>query len=245
MTEKIRTRLLLPQAGSPFLEVTDPEILSISKILRLAPTDQVACFNGDGMESIYQIEALRRGHLILRLLEAHPNPRDRGCGLHVYIAATKGKTRDRMVRDLPPLGVGQIIFYQADRSIAKLESEPDERLQKIAGEACRQCGRSTIPRVTVSGLRLRDLVESVFLPGQSLLFWEGETSVPFAHWHTNSKPAHLIFGPEGGLSPEEILMFQQKGIAMSSLGQRILRSELAVVVGTTLVEYALGTTAEA
>jgi 16S rRNA (uracil1498-N3)-methyltransferase len=200
--------------------------------LRLAPEDKVACFNGDGMEYIYQIHASSARALELLLINAYPNQRDPGHTLKIFIAATKGKTRDRMVRDLPPLGVTEIIFFQAERSIAKLEADQQERLQKIAVEACRQCGRSTIPHIQITDEALDSLLRSYSMHAQTaVVFWENESTQPFANWQEENAPSCLLFGPEGGFSPGEIQTLQRRKIPTSSLGRRILRSELAVSVG--------------
>jgi len=45
----------------------------------------------------------------------------------------------------------------------------------------------------------------------------------------------FIFGPEGGLSPEEIVAFGQAGAVSAGLGPRILRAETAPLYALTAV----------
>ena len=49
----------------------------------------------------------------------------------------------------------------------------------------------------------------------------------------------FIFGPEGGLSPDEIAAFGQAGAVSAGLGPRILRAETAPLYALTAVSVLL------
>ncbi|MBN2326334.1 MAG: 16S rRNA (uracil(1498)-N(3))-methyltransferase [Candidatus Omnitrophica bacterium] len=236
-----RTRLFSVNAGQSHLILEDADSLQVRRVLRLQQGDWIACFNGDGMEYVYRIEDSNRRALTLSLQSSAPNPRDDIPPAAVLIASTKGKTKDRIVRDIPPLGITSIIFYRADRSVCRPQIDAQPRLQKIAVESCRQCGRSSIPEVIVSEKPLSDLFQSAAMrPAESLLFWEN--AGPNAEWRPGDyrHSANLIFGPEGGFSGEEIAWIQSQNIPAASLGSRILRSELAAVVGVVLLQSKRG-----
>lgn len=150
----------------------------------------------------------------------------------VFISAVKGKNKDRIVRDLPPLAVTRIVFYYAERCVSRPETDQQPRLQKIAVEACRQCGRSTVPIIEIFDKPLREVVA---IDQPSILFWENETNKSLLP-NLASGPLQLIFGPEGGFTHDEIGWAMQAGIQLSSMGPRILRSELAAAVGVTLIQ---------
>ena len=50
----------------------------------------------------------------------------------------------------------------------------------------------------------------------------------------------IIIGPEGGWSPKEKELFQKKGCAPVSLGNRILRPETAGIAATAILLHTLG-----
>ncbi|MGI6455788.1 MAG: RsmE family RNA methyltransferase [bacterium] len=230
------TRLYHPEAGNPFIHASDEDTLAVQRVLRLRTGERVICFSGDGMEYFYLIEAVESRALCLSLLESQPNARDPRRQLTVCIASTKGRTKDRMVKDLTPLGVSRIVFYEAERSVAKPEPKQQERLWKIAVEACRQCGRSTVPQVDSIPAGLPELwAQEQFNPKQVILFWERAAVEPFSLPFPEGAQT-LLFGPEGGFSEAEIAFLQGQSLQTASLGRRILRSELAVVVGVTLVQ---------
>ncbi len=236
---KTRTRLYTTEAGNTQLILSDPDSLGIQRSLRLKSGQHLSCFNGDGVEYYYLIDNSTRNNIFLSLKFSEPNLCDQSSETKIYIAATKGKTKDRIVRDLTPLGVSGIVFFKAERSVCLPRTDALPRLQKIAIEACRQCGRSTIPQIEITLSSLCDLCHEGHLdPQQSIVCWErADDCQPLAGHHSiiqGSSYKNLIFGPEGGFSDEEALFVKSQPFTLASLGQRILRTELAVVVGTVL-----------
>ena len=53
-------------------------------------------------------------------------------------------------------------------------------------------------------------------------------------------PVHLLIGPEGGFTHEEVALAQEKGFQVVSLGKRILRAETAALSAVTLVQFLVG-----
>lgn len=233
----VRTRLFLPGAGAEFIDAGGRESMAVRRVLRLAEGDAVGAFNGDGMEYVYRVENGHFGAFPLRLEHSFKNPRDPRAPLTVLLAATKGKTKERMVKDLTALGAARIGFYEARRSVSRPERNLEDRLGKIAVEACRQCGRSTIPSVEVTGASLGGLPDDWF-GTQTIVFWENETSPPPDRLTLESLT--LIFGPEGGFADEETAWARERNFGFCGLGPRILRSELAAATGAALAQSRRG-----
>ena len=55
-----------------------------------------------------------------------------------------------------------------------------------------------------------------------------------------SPPIYLVIGPEGGFTKEEVTLAKEKGLLVTSLGNRILRAETAAISALTLVQFLLG-----
>lgn len=68
---------------------------------------------------------------------------------------------------------------------------------------------------------------------------QGERST-LAQTLTEMKPGEkllLVFGPEGGFSPEEVNLFEQNRGVLCGLGPRILRAETAPLYALSTVSY--------
>ncbi len=237
MRQKLCTRLYSPEAGEKSLQLEDENTEAVRRSVRLKQGEQIACFNGDGNEYIYTIEASSKSQLSLVLEKSHPNPADNFPDTAIFIATVKGKTKDRIVRELPPLGASRIVFYVAERSISKLTQAQVNRLQKIAIESCRQCGRSTIPQVEITHHTIFDMLQKdEYRLGQKVLFWEKISESMPTLFVDSQAPVSLIFGPEGGFTTQEVNLMIEDGAGVYTLGKRILRTELAVIVGVTLIQ---------
>ena len=79
-------------------------------------------------------------------------------------------------------------------------------------------------------------------PGPKLLFWEEEQNFSLldVDWEQPGDGVHLMLGPEGGFSLEEISEARDRGWRTVSLGQQILRAETATVAAISIVQHYLG-----
>jgi len=57
---------------------------------------------------------------------------------------------------------------------------------------------------------------------------------------TDQSPIVVLIGPEGGLTVDEVEIAREHGFTTVSLGPRVLRTETAAIVLTSIVRYSLG-----
>jgi 16S rRNA (uracil1498-N3)-methyltransferase len=116
-----------------------------------------------------------------------------------------------------------------------------ERWQKIAASAAEQSGRGRIPEVIVLG-SYKAALERAAKADKALMFYENEHAVTLrmaletGEWKTVS----LLTGPEGGLEEKEVEAAREAGLAVCTLGTRILRCETAPLCALSAVMYAAG-----
>jgi 16S rRNA (uracil1498-N3)-methyltransferase len=118
-----------------------------------------------------------------------------------------------------------------------------QRWQRIVESACKQCYRPR-PMEVEAVLSLADLCAAAGDEPHTLrlLFWEEEkeTSLHDLPPLTDYKQIHLLLGPEGGFSKEEVELAGRAGYQSVTLGPRILRAETATVAATAIVRYLAG-----
>lgn len=156
------------------------------------------------------------------------------CGL------PKGSHADQICEQVAQLGVEQIIFWCADRSIVqpKQVSSKLERWQKIAEASARQSKQNSIPSVKyfASSSDFYNWIKtSTDLSRDMLAVSSLSTKAsPMASVPAPQGRVHLIVGPEGDFSPEELATFDSLGATQVSLGPLVLRVETAALVSVSM-----------
>lgn len=134
------------------------------------------------------------------------------------------------------LGAFQIVFFDAKRSVSRWNQKKRVKkishLQKIANSASEQSHRNVQPKVLYGG-SLSQLLAN-FTADQKVVAWEesakqGEKSrlVQVMSKLQSGQSLLAIFGPEGGLTSDEVETMGQTGVTAVGLGPRILRTETA------------------
>ena len=131
------------------------------------------------------------------------------------------------------LGASRIVPVLFSRCIVRPDPKDSikkqERWQKIAREAGKQCGRCIIPEVTLPD-SLKHIPDRQDQPQEIVVPWEmcdhyGPRS--FVRDHPDIRSLGIIIGPEGGISDEEISFLSGFSVHVITLGRRILRTETA------------------
>jgi 16S rRNA (uracil1498-N3)-methyltransferase len=151
----------------------------------------------------------------------------------VAVALLKGSRLEAVCEYGTELGVDSFVFWQAERSIARLESRDTakrlERWRKIAEAAARQCGRRHLPRLSfASGVRdLLSILTAAFAPEKRFVSSLASDSRQMRDLPMSDGGNCLVFGPEGDFSPVEEGALRESGFSPVSLGPLTLRSEVA------------------
>lgn len=156
---------------------------------------------------------------------------------HVVIACglPKQEKAEWITQKATELGVTQIIFYAGNWSVAKWQgnkvAKKLARLTKVANGAAEQSHRLLRPTVTycASLAEVFQLSRDWTLVAYEESAKQGERSALTTALHAVKRDQTVlaVFGPEGGISPQEIQMAQRSGATLVGLGPRILRTETA------------------
>ena len=185
---------------------------------------------------------------IAEIVETRPSLGEPSVACGVYIAFAKGDRLDYAVQKSVELGARDIVLFQSDRCVSIPDDIPKKiaRLQRIALETAKQCGRGRVPEVTAAG-SFSAAVAQAARAGLPMFFYECENELHLKQvleqrgggnsefGIRNSElpclnTVSILTGPEGGFEPYEAALAQSAGLIAVSLGPRILRCETAPVV---------------
>lgn len=155
-------------------------------------------------------------------------------------ALLKGEKIDFVLQKATELGVNEIVFFNSERTIVKMNSAQKEskyeRFRKILKEASEQSKRNDIPILT----KLIDFKDIAKLKlDRKYIAYEGYKGKPnLVKEVAPAKPGQIIgiiIGPEGGFSEAEYKFAKEKGFKPVSLGKRILRAETAAIYALSVI----------
>lgn len=149
----------------------------------------------------------------------------------------KGQKLDAVVRDATELGVTDVQPALSARTVKESSEQNLVRLERIALDAARQCGRPDVPRITAPR-PLEDVLRESVAALKLLFHPRGEARLAASLAALDEgAPIELVIGPEGGFTDEEVELAASLGYRLVRLGPWTLRTETAATaaLGALLV----------
>lgn len=205
----------------------------ISRVLRLEKGEDIIVSTGDGLDRYCTL--LTEGEdVTARINEIRPNGNEPESEIILFQAIIKNEKMDLLIQKVTELGITKIVPVITERTVVKIEDskkeqKKQERWQKIALEACKQCGRSRVPEV-LSAQTFNNALKLFEECEQKLVAYEAEKTISIVEAVKKAKSTGYFIGAEGGITDEEHQKLQQAGAISVSLGKRILRAETAAIV---------------
>ena len=237
--------LSAPEPENGCFEITGDSAHHISFSLRMRCGEHITVCDGEGYDYECVIQSMDGQTVRAEILEKRQTITESPVRIRLYQSVPKGDKFDYIVQKAVELGVSEIVPVYSARCIVNPDAKSEEkrlvRLNKIAEEAAKQCGRGIIPRV-LPYMRYAEAVKSA--EGSSFLCYEDEQSYSLKEYlgefiGKNEKTLSFFVGPEGGYAKEEVALALENGIPSAKLGPRILRSETASGFVLSCIAYAI------
>ncbi|MGW4195950.1 16S rRNA (uracil(1498)-N(3))-methyltransferase [Streptomyces sp. NPDC005004] len=230
--------------GGPFV-LDGPEGRHAVSVKRLQAGEEVVLTDGAGRHAVAEVTGTEgKDRLLVRLgaVVEEPEPAPR---ITVVQALPKGDRGELAVETMTEVGVDRVVPWQAARCITQWKGDRGLKAlgkwRSTAREAGKQSRRVRFPEVAdaASTKQVAALLAEADFAAVLHSDFEHE-SVPLA---TVDLPATgdivLVVGPEGGVSRDELALFEEAGARACVLGPSVLRTSTA---GTAAAALLLGRT---
>jgi 16S rRNA (uracil1498-N3)-methyltransferase len=202
-------------------------------VLRLKKSEEVKISDGAGNWAAGKVIELSKKSFTVEIstrgFEAAPKQR-----LFVVQAILKNDANKEAVDFLTQVGVDEVIPWQSQHSIGKIDDKRLIKWQSAARESSRQSRRTRIP-VIANTLSTENLISKIENCENVFVLHESAES-RFSQIEINKEAdVILIVGPEGGLSEIEVNTFVAAGAKIVRLGESVLRAANAGAAAASVV----------
>lgn len=220
-------------------EISREEAKHACRVLRLRAGEKIEALDGKGGRFLAQIAQLNDAGGMVEILEKLPSNESR-LHLTVYQGIPKADKLELLAQKLTELGVARLVPVRMERSVVKVDAREAEkrtqRLERIAQEAVKQCGRA-LPMEICNAMDFSQALKDLQSCECAMVPWEEASGTRIRDVFA-ARPGALrlgiVIGPEGGISQNEMERMQQTGALPVTLGPRILRTETAAIAASAL-----------
>ena len=227
------------------IKIIGKDVKHMRDVLRLKPNDKIIVSNNNINYSC-MITEINKQEVISKIISEAEGTSEPKIEIILYQGLSKGSKMDFILQKGTEIGIKHFYPVATYRSVVKIneakkEQSKLERWNLITEEAAKQSKRDFIPKVDNiltfdEMIQLLDGEKNIIVPYENedmLTIGQGLESIV-------GNKIHLIIGPEGGFEDREIEKLELIGSKIVTLGQRILRTETAGFVATTIILYQLG-----
>lgn len=224
------------------LVLAGDEAKHCTRVMRAREGDEVELFDGAGRSAVGEITSLTRNEVRCRVLSqkvhepvAHP--------ITLCQAIPKGGNMELIIQKSVELGVAAIQPLITAHTVARPEAlgKKQAKWQRIALEACKQCGQNYLPEVRTP-LSFSDWQKSGPGFGLAIVASLEQRAVHVKSLFSSETvegDLALLVGPEGDLSADEYQAAYQLGFQPVSFGGIVMRVETATMYGLSVLQHEL------
>ncbi|MBN2588575.1 MAG: 16S rRNA (uracil(1498)-N(3))-methyltransferase [Sedimentisphaerales bacterium] len=227
------------------VKITDPRVHQIRDVLRMKTGNEIIVLDNTGMEYHARLTGISQKEITGEIIDQNKCEAEPHTSITLYQSMLARDKFEVVLQKCTEVGVTCFVPVITERSIVrkpeKITKEKLSRFESIIAEAAEQSGRGIIPSIKSPVTMNQALAEldgyDICLFGSTLdcvslkEILRSNASIP-------GKIA-LFIGPEGGFSDGELEEFSHRGVKAFSLGRRILRTETAGIVASSLILYEL------
>lgn len=208
-------------------------------VMRTRTGEEVELFCGDSFNYLAEVEAIAKKQATLHIKSKSINMCEPRINLDVYQALAKGDKLALITQKITELGAKGLLVFDSKFCDVKANTGKLDRLQTVSSSASKQCGRSSV--LDIQGvLDINQVCKNIKNYDRFFVFYEAQEKDKFKYHllnlqDKNIKNIAIMIGAEGGFDVGEIEKLKNCGATIVGLGNRILRTETASIIGSALV----------
>jgi len=225
------------------VKITGDDARHIARALRMAVGDEISVCDMQGREHLCRLTRIRDEECECEILESRDGNTESPVRITLYMGYPKGDKLEFVIQKAVELGASRIVPFESSRCVKRPKGDKIEkqtaRLQRIAEEAAKQCGRARLAEVT-QPISFKAAAEEAATADLALFCYEGDGTRSMKEILKESKDAKnvsIVVGCEGGFSTDEAALAASSGLKPTNLGPRILRCETAPIYALSCVSF--------
>lgn len=238
------------QINNNKIKIIGDDVNHIKNVLRQKSGDKITiCDISKEQDYLCEIDKIEEKSIDCNIIEKLENNTESNVKVTIFQGLPKADKMELVIQKSVELGVYDITPLQMKRCVVKLNEKDKakkiQRWQKISEVAAKQCGRNIIPK-TNNIVNVKEVCNLCNEYDIVLIAYENEKENTLKKELKNLKKLDkeeikvaVIIGPEGGIAPEEIKMFEENGAKIITLGNRILRTETVALSVLSIIMYEL------
>ncbi|WP_374947707.1 16S rRNA (uracil(1498)-N(3))-methyltransferase [Agreia sp.] len=218
-----------PHAVGDAVALAGPEARHAVTVNRLRVGEVISIGDGSGLSVRGPIVTVEAAALEIRV---ESTSFDEAPAPEVWLAQAlaKGDRDELAVQAATELGASGVIPWAAERSVSKWTgakvAKGTERWGAIVREAAKQSIRSWVPAVE-QHMNTKQLARLAAEATVLVLDPTAEARLSHVDLPPDARILILVVGPEGGIAPHELDLFEREGAIRVRLGDEILRTSTA------------------
>ena len=221
------------------MELLQEDARHAHQVLRMRTGEEIYAVDALGNRFSAEIAAISKDGCTVELKEALAD-NEADVKITLYMGIPKADKLDFVAQKITELGASRLVPVKMERCVTKLDEKDgkkrQERLEKIAREAAKQCKRACAPEIlppmtwkqAAERMRAHDLLLVPWEDARGFGLLAAKNAVP------DAKEIGIVIGPEGGMSAGEVNALTELGARTVTLGPRILRAETAAVTACAM-----------
>ena len=225
------------------VKITGDDARHIARALRMAVGDEIAVCDMQGREHLCRLTRIRDEECECEIIESKDGHTESPVHITLYMGYPKGDKLEFVIQKAVELGASRIVPFESSRCVKRPKGDKIEkqtaRLQRIAEEAAKQCGRARLAEVT-QPVSFKTAIEEAAGAELALFCYEGDgtrSMKDILKEKETARSAAIVIGCEGGFSGDEAASAISAGLIPTNLGPRILRCETAPIYALSCLSF--------